>query len=178
MNIITWRSAHCLFPTATLEASRGLRFRPTEDQELHGHPSPETVAAIQKYTQRGYRLLPRVEGEDASLYMPDLPRRVDDSYSWTIALDLKGIDLEGVYRNNWDPILVSVFCSKWSVEDGVVLEYVTNTSTELMKYKHVLTDDDLVLHFTDLCNELGKVEYKKPFAQEPGQGDPSIYRTL
>jgi hypothetical protein len=80
MNVISWKSAYCLFPHTTF-VERGMRI-------LEWTGSPKEQMAIAKYEQRGWPVLnwyPEAEDVEPDEYEKE--RRVGDHLSWVIALD-------------------------------------------------------------------------------------------
>ncbi|KAH8092532.1 hypothetical protein BXZ70DRAFT_458900 [Cristinia sonorae] len=83
MNVISYEKAYCLYPRATLH------FHETLVSGLN--PSPGRPDALQKYLKRGFKLI-RGLGPDTECKFPTRKRFMGDSLSWTLSLDMEGVD--------------------------------------------------------------------------------------
>lgn len=72
MNLITYRAAYSIFPTATFEQHVNVQLGPNRDRE---------TAAIQKYIDRGWPL-----AQNGLDVLPKDKRRIGDSQTWTVTL--------------------------------------------------------------------------------------------
>ncbi|KAI0782597.1 hypothetical protein C8Q75DRAFT_504164 [Abortiporus biennis] len=102
MNVITFSKAYCLYPRATLEARRALVCRRLN---MAGQ------TAIKKYEDRGWDMTFISEVNDPEWLFYQGPRWVGDDFTYTISLDMNGVEYPAplTYRSApivKDPVVV------------------------------------------------------------------------
>jgi hypothetical protein len=88
LNVITHKHAYALFPLSTFE-----RFEAVEIYHLEGN----NLAAIEKYVNRGWTIVPRLHGLEWEV----LGRRVGDSACWKIPLQNSPGKTDTLTINSW-----------------------------------------------------------------------------
>lgn len=82
MNFITWSTAYSLFPNATF-------LDPRKQHELAAC-GPDSEAYVEKYEQRGWKVVKKTGPETSPLPL-NQARCFSDANSWRIALNIDGV---------------------------------------------------------------------------------------
>ncbi|KAH7916548.1 hypothetical protein BJ138DRAFT_1139306 [Hygrophoropsis aurantiaca] len=137
MNIIAFDAAYSLYPRATFCERSALQMREPGDGEH--------ALAMAKYSIRGWTLLSKVLPTN-KLFKPYKMRSVGDSFTWTIPLDITGVQLRPALTPNskiftWDPVVHN----SWKLKYGrtkMYADYRPVVSTRF-RYNYLATDEDL-----------------------------------
>ncbi|KAI0765137.1 hypothetical protein C8Q74DRAFT_1286445 [Fomes fomentarius] len=160
MNIITYNAAYSLYPRAT--------FLKREALEINKY-NPRAVAALTKYSERGWRIMsnpsPLLACLPHNAFHFDVERWVCDTKSWTIRLDMEGVTpppkaSPSSVQLDWDP---AAECS-WMLlhqNNPKAQVYFEVLHTTVLKWRYTAGCfpywDVLVKFFV----EQGKLEHRK-----------------
>lgn len=109
MNIITFANIYCLYPAGTLGDRRSLQIAPTG----RGQNRQE---AWQKYRERGWEMVKYPNWKERgglrmSTAFRNGLRYVGDRFTWTVPLDMEGVDISSPYFQK--PIQDWVSTNSW-----------------------------------------------------------------
>jgi hypothetical protein len=138
MNVITYNAAYSLYPRATfLQETTLAMARHTNDKKV-----------LSKYSRRGFKVLSlspssNITPELLSVYRHHERRWLDDSHSWTIPLDVQGVNLPRTLSAESTPLLTDPTThTSWSLvirADGTKMQY-SKFCSALFRYNYLLDD--------------------------------------
>ncbi|KAH7924257.1 hypothetical protein BV22DRAFT_1035321 [Leucogyrophana mollusca] len=137
MNVIAFDAAYSLYPKATFNERLALKTREPGEGEH--------ALAMAKYTTRGWTLVSKVKPTN-KLFMPYSVRTVGDSSTWTIPLDVTGVQLRPALTPTsqvftWDPVIHN----SWELRYGrtkMHAHYEPIVSTRF-RYSYLATGEQL-----------------------------------
>lgn len=158
MNLISYDSAISLFPKATFEDRRAVSFDCSRDAEK---------LALQKYTNRGWKIGPNILPFEASGEAPfyvGTHRWVNDDKSWIVPLDMIGITMpvalsESSRPLTWDPIIHNSFRLE-KFEEELTVSY-SKAESSILRYPYLVADGTFLQLLIDFFLEQGKAQHWK-----------------
>ncbi|TFK78930.1 hypothetical protein K466DRAFT_440461, partial [Polyporus arcularius HHB13444] len=151
MNVISYESAYCLFPRATLEERITLLSSSTKG--IYRNRSE----ALAKYMERGFNVIltmPANSGRFSGTHFafPSGWRWVDDNISWVVQLDTSGISHPRPLNSHsspmlHDPVSVTNWNMRYNQPKGVVMQFST-VNSDLLGYSYLIGDQDLFAYLT------------------------------
>ncbi|KAI0716941.1 hypothetical protein C8Q76DRAFT_617621 [Earliella scabrosa] len=160
MNLITFSTAYCIFPRATLEGRQSLLSSSTRGIYRN------RGQALKKYKNRGFDVLFSVPVHTSPLGQPSFPlgwRWLDDKHTWTMPLDMAGVDapvtitIQQARPLTHDP---STICN-WNMQYGRLRGAVIKLNvikSDLLRYKYILSDEDITQYLTCFMANLFRQE--------------------
>ena len=149
MNVITYETAYCLFPLATVESHRSLLSWSSQGR------STRRKDGLIKYTKRGFSMEHYLQSSEIIPPIPKMPfilgpRWLGDPDTWVIKLNTNRIShpprenpfSPGIIH---DPVTLSSFSMRYDPEDGAIMTFSV-VENPTLKYSYVLGDEDLVDH--------------------------------
>ncbi|KAI0694238.1 hypothetical protein C8T65DRAFT_585145 [Cerioporus squamosus] len=151
MNVISYESAYCLFPRATLEERITLLSSSTKGIYRN------RGEALAKYVQRGFNVILTIPANSSQFSGPcsAFPlgwRWVDDDISWVVRLDTSGVDPPRPLNSHslpvlHDPVSVTSWNMRYNQPKGAVMQFSTLNS-DLLGYSYLIGDQDLVAYLS------------------------------
>lgn len=179
MNVISYESAYCLFPLATVESRRSLLSWSSQGR------STRRQQGIDKYKKRHFQMeealsLAEVLSPIRKTPFTLGPHWVGDGDTWVIPLSTKHIVNHSPPLNPYslalrhDPVRVASFSVRYHPTDGAIMTFSVIKSSAL-KYAYVLGDDGLVDY---VCCILAFKEATNLVTVVAGLDDVILYVTL
>ncbi len=155
MNVISYDSAYCLFPRATLEERRSLLSWSSQGR------SKRRAEGLIKYSARGFRMLHFLDPDDLKMPKPNRaftfgPRWLGDPYTWVIPLDMEGV-LPPPPPNPYssarsrDPVVLTSFSVRYNSCDGAIMDFSV-VQSPILKFSVVTGDSNITNHLTQVLH--------------------------
>lgn len=152
MNIITYNTAYCLYPRATIDRHRSLLLR---------LPTNDTQRELDKYTSRGWKIVRKLN-KPVSCFKHTIVRWIGDKYTWAVRLGGPVTPLE--VSPYLDPISVTTWALLYApasftrmMQEGLGNEYRVYP----LVAPKALIEDKLRMLLLQNADELRRVEMEE-----------------
>ena len=147
MNVISFDTAYCLYPHATLEERLSLACTARQDQTFEG--------IRRKYAARGWRIIRKVDGLEVRTSDPALhgrhPRWINDGLSWSVKLPLPPLFQDSLPPLNWrtgairrDPVSVTSWRLTVEQQSRTCGTVFVQPQAVNMFYGYVFANEDVI----------------------------------
>ncbi|KDQ51107.1 hypothetical protein JAAARDRAFT_199331 [Jaapia argillacea MUCL 33604] len=163
MNAIAYDAAYSFYPISTFEEHRALTV---------GEVTERQAIALAKYTIRGWRiqanLHPFEKRSCAAPFYPTLVRWVGDRETWTLALDITGIERRSPVSASsesftWDPVAHNSWILNVVAETH--MSYYS-TKSSILHYQYLVAEQPLLDQLIEFFVAQGKLEHLKAPSRE------------
>ncbi|KAI0788952.1 hypothetical protein BC629DRAFT_1593441 [Irpex lacteus] len=169
MNIITYNTAYCLYPRATIDRHRSLLLR---------LPTNDTQRELDKYTSRGWKIVRKLN-KPVSCFKHTIVRWIGDKYTWAVRLGGPVTPLE--VSPYLDPISVTTWALLYApasftrmMQEGLGNEYRVYP----LVAPKALIEDKLRMLLLQNADELRRVEMEESVIGYDRQSQIVISRLL
>ncbi|KAI0715614.1 hypothetical protein C8T65DRAFT_573015 [Cerioporus squamosus] len=149
MNVISYESAYCLFPRATLEER--LTLLSSSSKGIYRNRGE----ALAKYVERGFNVILTIPANSRQFSGPcsAFPlgwRWIDDDISWVVSLDMSGVNLPRPLNSQsspveHDPSSITNWHMRYNQTKGAVMHF-SLVSSDLLGYSYLIGDQDLLAY--------------------------------